>query len=171
MLNTYLVVFAPKMMSCNPSFCSIPMTVTTKWIAIPVDTALEVRRLPYANSRTKNARYLIRSDRRPFILYKSIPFLVSYNTQDSLPQFQPCFPALTHRPQEVVLLDRLPPLVPHGLGQTASCFSCLLGSLQSAVSTREIHTLLVDRNLRNKRIRIQQCALAQSFGGTLTLLL
>lgn len=78
---------------------------------------------------------------------------------------------LAHRPQEVVFLDSLPPLVPHGLGQAASCLSSLHRSLHTAVSTGEIHTLLVERHLGHERIRILERALAQGFGGALTLFL
>jgi len=84
---------------------------------------------------------------------------------------QPFSTILTHSPQEVVLLDSLPPLVPHGLGQPASCLSGLLRSLHAAVSAGEIHTLLVERNLRHERIRIHERALAQGFGGALALFL
>lgn len=99
-----------------------------------------------------------------------IPHLTIYSAlfHESL---QPCSSVLTHSSQEVVLLDTLPPLVPHGLGQPTSCLSSQLRSLHTAVSTGEIHTLLVKRNLRHERIRIHEGALAQGFGGALTLFL
>lgn len=108
---------------------------------------------------------------RPFILYKFRPFC-AFKTYNAMPFPTPrSSTTLAHSPQEVVLLDRLPPLVSHGLGQTASRIASLLCRFQTAISTRKIHTLLVDRDLGHQTVGILQRALAQSFGGALTLFL
>jgi hypothetical protein len=82
---------------------------------------------------------------------------------------RPSLYSLTHRPQEVVLLDHLPPLIPHGLRQPTPGLSSLFGSFQTAVSAGQVHTLLVERHFGSERFGVQQGALSQGFGGALAL--
>jgi hypothetical protein len=78
-------------------------------------------------------------------------------------------PSLTHRPQEVVLLDHLPPLIPHGLRQPTPGLARLFGGFEAAVSAGQVHTLFVERHFGSERFGVQQGALSQGFGGALAL--
>lgn len=78
---------------------------------------------------------------------------------------------LTHRPQKVILLDQLPPPIPHRLRQRAPRLARLHRPLQTAVPARQVHALLVHRHLGHQALRVLRGALAQDLCRALALLL
>jgi hypothetical protein len=88
------------------------------------------------------------------------PVRVSYN--------QPYTP-LPHRPQEIILLDARPPLLPHRLPQLLSSLCCLYRALHCPITSWEIDTLLVDRDLWDEETRIGELFLAETLRGYATL--
>lgn len=71
---------------------------------------------------------------------------------------------LPHLPQEIVLLDLTPPLLPHRSRQLLLRLICHFIPLDRAIRPRKINTLLIQRNFRRQRFRIEQLLFLQSFG-------
>ena len=70
---------------------------------------------------------------------------------------------LPHRLQEIILLNRRPPLHPHGLPQLLSRSRCIDRALQRAITSREIDRLFINRHFRLQQFRIIELLLPEPF--------
>jgi hypothetical protein len=76
---------------------------------------------------------------------------------------------LTHSLQEIGLLDLSTSVLPHGLGQRISSFHSLNRTLQTAVSSRQINSLFMQRNFRRQCFWVEKLLFAKCFGSYTTL--
>jgi hypothetical protein len=76
---------------------------------------------------------------------------------------------LSHGLQEIRLLDNRPSLIPHRLGQFVTRTRRFHRTRQTAVSSRQINRLFVNRDFGDQQFRVHSLFLAQAFRSNTTL--